>query len=232
MSTRESMRLSAKAAANQTGGDFPGLDVENDVLDRAASTVWRRLQAAGWIPDRTVVTLTANGAQSYNVATDVHSVLSVSRVDGTMRVPLTRLKPEQESDYRNFSGGQASAFLLTGGATSALAITLLPVPTSGTYEVVYTKRFPGFLADSDPWYGPDGSDELIILTAAIDFTAMEYGDISFLQKRLDDRWGEVLQAAEWLNAQGVQTVRDARTMDSLSPLIRAFNYNAFSSDLT
>lgn len=209
MATRGSLRLSTRVAANQEGSDFPSEDALNDILDRAASSVYRRLIAAGWNPSRTTISITATGATSYVLGTDVHSVTSVQRLDGSLyRPPLTRLKPEELPGLQSLGSSFATCYSLTGGVTTPTAIELYPTPTSGSYEVRYTPRFAGFLSDSDPWYGPDGSDELIILTAAIESCALEYGDTSQLERKLESRWNEVVDGAQWQDAQGQQTVRD------------------------
>lgn len=171
--------------------------------------------AAGWKPDRTIVTITATGAASYTVASDVSIVNSVVFVSGTgtgaVRFPLTRVKPEELNDLITITGSPAQKYDLIGGGTSALTIELYPNPPSGTYEVRYSKRFPGFTNDADNWIGPDGSDELIILTAAIECVNKEEDPgnmLRALEARLKERWAEVIEAAGWVDAQGQQTVRD------------------------
>lgn len=225
MTTRGSLRLSTRVAANQEGGDFPSEDALNDILDRAASGVYRRLIAAGWTPSRTTVTITATGATSYALGTDVHSVTSVQRLDGSLYRPaLTRLKPEELAGYQSLGASFATAYLITGGVTTATAIELYPVPTTGSYEVRYTPKFAGFVSDLDQWYGPDGSEELIILTAAIDSVALEYGDTSQLNQKLQERWAEVVDGAQWQDAQGQQTVRDVYAQRR--SYTRGFDYDA------
>lgn len=227
MTTRASIRLSARVAADQDNSDFPTEDACNDIIDRAASAVWRRLLAAGWTPARTIVTIPATGATSYPLGTDVHSVQSVQYLQtSTTRIPMRRIKPEELADFLNTTGGQPAAYLIVGGATSTTTIEFYPVPTSGTFEVRYIPRFAGFQSDSDPWYGADGSDELIILTSAVDMVAKESGDTSALRQKLQDRWAEVCDAMQSQDAQGQQTVRDTRGLNNTQQWINAFNYNA------
>lgn len=225
MATRGSLRLSTKIAANQEGGDFPSEDALNDIIDRAAASVFRRLLAAGWTPSRTTVPITATGAASYVLGTDIHSVTSVQRIDGSLyRSQLRRLKPEELPDFQSLVGQLATAYLITGGVTTPTSIELYPIPSSGSYEVRYVPRFAGFLSDSDPWYGPDGSDELIILTSAIESSGLEYGDTSLLEKKLNDRWAEVVDGAQWQDAQGQQVIRDVYGTRRNATLVNGFDY--------
>lgn len=218
MATRVQLRTSTRIEADQDNSTFPTDAAVNEIIDRAARTVWRRMLAAGWKPDRTTVNITANGASSYTVGTDVsivHSVMYLGQAAGSgFRHPLHRVKPEELPDLlANPNSMPAIAYDLIGGATSAMTIEFYPVPSSGLYEVRYSKRFPGFTADGDNWFGPDGSDELIIFTAAIDCANKEEDPgrlVEGLRERLKERWGEVIEAAGWMDSQGQQTVRDAR----------------------
>jgi len=228
MSNRAQLRTSSRIAADQENSDYPTDESYNDLLDRAASAVYRRLVASGWVPNRTTVSITANGALSYTLGTDVQTVLSVQRIDGTTsRVPLRRLKLEEFADFMNVSsqGGPSSAYQITGGATTASAIEFFPTPTQGLYEVRYIPQFAGFVADTDNWYGPAGSDELIILTVAADAKDKEDDDSSALRSKLGERWADVIESAQWQDGQGQQTVRDVRDVQA-SAFTNPFNYNA------
>lgn len=215
MTTRLQLRTSVRVAADQDNSTYPADVAVNDIIDRSARTVWRRMIVAGWKPDRTTVSITANGAASYTVGTDVsvvHTVMFLGTPTGTSRIPLHRVKPEELPELLiPSSGNQASAYDLIGGGTTAMTIELYPVPTNGSYEVRYTKRFPGFTADGDNWFGPDGSDEVIILLSAIECANKEGDPGSLtraLEERLKERWSEVCEAAGWADSQGQQTVRD------------------------
>jgi hypothetical protein len=218
MTTRANIHASVRVAADQDFSTYPTDAAVNNIIDRATSAVWRRMLAAGWKPDRITVNINANGAASYALGTDVAVVHSVEFLTGPgstgFRVPLHRVKPEELSYFLSTPNQttQAWAYDLVGGATAAMNIELYPVPITGSYQVRYTQRFPGFNADGDNWYGPDGSVELIILTAAIECANKE-GDPSdltgSLNARLTARWSEVIETAGWMDSQGQQTVRDA-----------------------
>lgn len=206
MATRSQMRDRARVRADQ-GDAFPTTTDYNTYVDQAAADVWRRLVGAGWKPDRTTVAITANGATSYNVGTDVHTIIEVNRLEGGQSFPMRRARDEDIAALRSLTG-QASHYDLVGGALAALTIEFFPRPSTGSYEVRYIKRFPGFAADGDNWYGPDGSDELIVLGAAIRGLEQEDGDTSALMRDFQDRWSEVLEQATWLDARHPQTIRD------------------------
>ncbi len=232
MATRAQLRQSARVAADQDNSDFPDDVAYNDFIDRAAGRVYRRLMAAGWKPSQTLVTITATGASSYSLGTAVQSVQSVLRNEGTsFRLPLHRLKPEELPNALSLAG-PAIAYELTGGTTSATAITLYPNPSSGTYEVRYIPQFAGFTSDSDPWYGPDGSDELVALEAAMLGLAKEDGDTSEIRRTLygpdghSGLWAEVLDSAQWQDGQGQQVIRDNRNANWGQHRNPAFDWQA------
>lgn len=211
MPTRAQLRTSVRIKADQDNSTYPTDAALNEFIDSAARTVWRRCVSLGWKPDRTTVNITANGSASYTVGSDVSAVHSVVFTSSGVRDPLHRVKPEQLHDLLLLTGQQATHYDLIGLGQTALTIELYPNPSSGNYEVRYTKRFPGFANDADTWIGPDGSEELIVLTAAIESVNKE-GDpadmVRALERRLAQRWDEVIEAAGWLDSQGQQTVRD------------------------
>ena len=221
MATRLQMRDRARVKADQENATYPTDASYNDWLNEAGGWVWRRLVAAGWTPGRVTVNLVANGSASYTLGTDVHSVRYVHRLDGTgttaRRIPLRRLRPEERSDAMPATG-QAEVYDLALGVTAAQVIELMPIPASGTYEVSYVPRFAGFAADGDNWYGPDGTDELLVLLAAIRGVKKENGDHGPLAEELKDAWSEILDSANWVDQLGTPTVRDvyavARITDS------------------
>jgi hypothetical protein len=223
MTTRLQLRTSTRVAADQDISTYPTDVAVNDIIDRHARAVWRRMIAVGWKPTRTTVSITANGATSYPLGTDVSTVNSVQYLgtpgSNTFRQVLNRVKPEDLADLLSSPPGTpAVAYDLIGGGTSTMTIELYPVPSAGSYEVRYTPRFPGFAADADPWFGPDGSEELIILASAIECANKE-GDpsdlVAALQRRLTERWADVIEAAGWADSMGQQTVRDSRRKNRL-----------------
>jgi hypothetical protein len=215
MATRAVLRTNARARADQDSSTFPTDAQYNMYLDKAGSRVWRQLVRLGWKPDSTTVTIAATGAAAYplegNQVGDgiVLNIQYVHRVDGQTRYAIPRVKEEERAALQSRTG-DATRYDLIGGALSVMEIELYPIPSTGTYEVRYTKGFPGFTADSDVWFGPEGTDELIELDAAIQGTLKENGDASDLRKQLDATWDEVIQSIGWLDSNNPGTVRDAR----------------------
>jgi hypothetical protein len=224
MATRLTLRTNARIRADQDNSTFPSDAAYNMYIDRGAGYVWRKLVHAGWKPDRTILTVTATGANPalYTLAADVSIVHSVDRVDGATRTPIPRVKPEELAGLLTQGTGPALRYELVGGATTTMQIEFWPRPASGAYEVRYTKRFAGFTADGDIWNGPDGSDELIELYAAMLGTQKENGDAGDLQRMWTERYTEVCAIAGFTDAKGVQTVRDAR---GENPGTDPFSYN-------
>lgn len=223
MATRATIRGLMEIRADNEGSTFPSLTQKNTIVDQAAAHVWRKLVHAGWKPDRVSISITANGAPSYVLSVNTGIIHSVWRVEGGNRIPLTRVKPEELPGYLSVSASDASVYDIFGGVTGAPEIEFYPVPSSGTYEVRYTRRFPGFAADGDFWYGPDGSDELIAIEAAMQCVGKEGDDL--VREILKDEWTmkyqELCESAAWYDSQGQQTVRDVRTS---SKLLRAGDY--------
>lgn len=213
MTTRAQLRTAIRVAADQDASTFPDDTQINTIIDRAARAVWRRMLAVGWKVEKTTQVITATGAANYALSTEVSQVHTVLRTAAGTTAPLKRIRPEDLADFMNMGSGDAEAYDLVGGGTSTLSLELYPNPTSGTYTVIYSKRFPGFTSDTDNWFGPDGSDELIIFTAAIECVTKEadpFGVSATLAAQLERRWAEVIEAAGWMDTQGQQTVRDTR----------------------
>src|SRR5262245_58460211 len=106
MATRAELRTRAREKADQDNSTFPTDAQYNSWLNEAGGAVWRRLVGAGWRPIRTAVSLTANGAASYTIGTDVHSVLDVSRTTPSqnIRYPLERVNPEELQPLEPLTG--------------------------------------------------------------------------------------------------------------------------------
>lgn len=208
MATRATLRDNARMRADQDSSDFPTDDQYNVYLDKAAARVWRQLVRLGWKPDRGLKAITANSAVAYEIGEDVSTILYVHRVDGTIHYQIQRLKDEERTGLMGRTG-EATRYEIVGGATGPLEIELWPTPTSGSYQVRYVKKWVGFDDDQMEWLGPDGSDELIELDAAIQGTMKENGDPSDLKQQLNAAWDDVIAGAGWLDGLNPGTVRDA-----------------------
>lgn len=215
MATRLTLRTAARIAADQDNSTFPDDTTYNVILDQSARTVWRRMLGAGWKPDRTSITTNlVAGTSQYTIGTDVSVIHSVMFIQGNVRTPLTRIKPEDLPSILTLPAGQPQCYDILNGGTVAFLVELYPTPSAGgQVDIRYTKRFPGFTADGDTWIGPDGSDELIILLTAIEGARKEdnRAHIEMLETQYTERYKEVTEAMGWLDSQGQQRVRDAHT---------------------
>lgn len=232
--TRLQLRTQARVAADQDNSTFPTDTAYNDIINRAADLVWRRMVAVGWKPSKAALQMDAslsNGSFPFPgpVAT-VDLVYPVTTITSVVPngPPLHRVKIEdipgllsQGSGDFGKQGTQAVAYDLHAGSTSvggnaSLLISLYPPPTSGFYIAYYTPQFSGFTADGDTWLGPEGSGELIILTAAMEGARKE-GDpgelLSILGSQLKERFDEVVQFGGFMQNEP-QTIHDVRRRPS------------------
>ncbi len=89
---RSVLRTRARALADQDDSDFP-TDTQYDTwLDVAKVEVYYDLLAAGWSPNYTTTTVTANGATSYTLASgaQIATVQSVCYSSNGQWIPLPR----------------------------------------------------------------------------------------------------------------------------------------------
>lgn len=208
MATRAELRTRARARADQDGSGFPSDAQYNEWLADSVADVWNRLIAAGGVPGRTEVSVTATGAATYSVASDVHSVLSVDRQEGSQFFPLRPVQLEDVPGLRSVGTGPAEFYGLLGGATSALLLELLPRPASGTYSVRYIPQAVRWTSDSDAWLGPARTDEYLVLVTANRALKKGGDDAGPLAPEIRDLWAEVVQHLPWRDAQGPGRVRD------------------------
>jgi hypothetical protein len=231
--TRAQIRSQARTAADQDNSTFPTDTAYNEIIDRSADFVWRRMVAVGWKPNKLSTTITANGSAIVlpgQIAT-VDLIYPVASLSSTVPVgpPLRRVKIEEIPSLLSAasSSTQAVAYDLFSGVQSAApSIQLYPAVTSGFYLINYTPQFAGFSNDSDTWSGPEGTGELVILQAAIDGATKEDdpGDkVPKLQAKLDRRESEIIDFATFL-FEGPQTVRDVHPLYRTKP----FGFNRVS----
>lgn len=217
MATRATIRALARVRADQTNSTFPTDAEYNTLIDACASRVWRKLVKAGWRPARTTVSITATGAASYAVGTNVSLILAVNRVEGTQHSKLSRLKQEDYASYLSMPAGPGLVYDLVNGVVATQAIEFYPRPSTGTYEVIYISRFAGFAADGDTWIGPDGSDELVALDAAIMGLGKEGDPATQLRDDYATAYAAICEQADWLDATQQQVVRDVRDSSQIDP---------------
>lgn len=224
MPTVTELEARARVRADQDQSTFPTSAQYLSLISDAAEELWNRMVAAGSKPAQTATPITATGAASYTIGTNVLTVLSVERHEGTERVPLARAQEEELPWLRGLSAGQAERYDLVGGATTALSLELFPNPTSGSYTVRYIPRFTRFTAGTDNWYGSPRSDEYIVVSTAIKALRKEGDDARDLARELDAIFEDVVRMAPWQDAQHPGRVADRRFHGHFR---RPFDYPVF-----
>lgn len=209
MATLATIRTYARLRADQDNSTFPTDAQYLTLINQAAHHVFRKLVRAGWAANPQSTSITATGATTYNVSTAWASIISVFRLEGGVYIPLTPLKPEEESTFFSMGNGPGQRYAVSKGLTASLQIAFYPKPSSGTYVVLFEGTFGGFAADADPWNGPPGSEELISLLAATWSSKKENGDLwPILQQEYDELYSTMCEEFGWLDQRGTKTVRD------------------------
>lgn len=209
MPTVAQIETRARIRADQDQSTFPTSAQYLELISDAAEELWNRMVAAGCKPAQTALQITATGASSYNLATNVLSVLSVERHEGVDRLPLVRVQEEDLPALRSLTTNyQATHYDLVGGAVATLTIELLPTPSSGLYTVRYIPRFTRYTLTTENWFGPPRSDEYIVVATAIKALRKEGDEARDLVQELNAIFEDVVRMASWQDAQGTGRVRD------------------------
>lgn len=214
MATRAQIRDRAKRRADQDVVDTTWDTWYNDWLDDSAKEVWADLIQAGWPVDFTEVTITPNGSTTYQVDAGklIYSVVGVFYKLGNDYYEMHRVNPGKYAQLRSSQGpsGYAEFYELRVSPSQGLVIEFLPHPNGGSYVVDYIPEYPGFSGDSDVWYGPMGSDELVALRTAMKGMEKEgqYADAAEMAKEYDARKAQVMSRITVLDARNPAMIRD------------------------
>ncbi len=155
---------SARQLADATGTTGEGF-IENPDL-----TAWANEELGHYHsllvqaePDRfrESVSYTADGSASYDLPADFLSDLFVERVEGTERYNVPRLMPHERNDYGHGSG-EAQGYEIVGDE-----LRLYPLPSSGTYNLIYVTRAPVLAQDEDTFDGVGGWESMVIFGLAL-----------------------------------------------------------------
>lgn len=214
--TRAVLRTRARIRADQDLGTFPTDTQFNYLLDEAAMTVWYALVGAGWPVDFSTTNITANGAASYTVVAGTGLVQAVYASVGGILQLMRRVDPSDISALRSAtSAATAGYYEVRINAAAGLIIEFFPRPTSGAYRVDYIPDHPGFASDSDKWYGPGGSDELIVLAAAAKALRKEgeNEDAAQLDREYAVLLEQVATRANWVDMRNPPKIRDVHSSD-------------------
>lgn len=181
----------------------------NALINTGYKELYGLLMLYGMHRSEEIETITATGATTYALPTDMFGILGVWRVENGVRTRLPRhdhrLRPNTNIN------GPANTYRVIGSS-----LELNPLPSSGTYEVQYVP-VPGELDDdADTLDGVLGWEEYVVLWVAIQLRDKEETDTKPLEAKLDKltvRIQNEAQAAEFTEGQCIADVlygRDAR----------------------
>lgn len=231
MTTRANIRDRARVRADQDSSTFPTDAQYNDLIDSSAKDVWYDLVHAGWPINYTSVDKTATGTNPLTLGASgtVAFIRGVFYISGGTVYELQRLNEGDRASLMSLTGqAQASHYDVRIDPTSGPVIELLPLPSAGTYRIHYITEYPGFSGDSDTWYGPARSDELIILRAAMKGCRKEGNDQGAAQ--LEREYGQLLEKVQemgsWFNMRSATLIRDVgRLQEDRRALRLPFDYD-------
>lgn len=214
MATRAQLRTYARERADQDAATFPTDTQYNTYLDQAAKEVWYDLLQAGWPVNFSTVTKTATSTSfiPLSVSGTVAAIRGVYfySSDGTT-MELRKLNEGDRAGMLSIPGtDRASRYDYRIDATSGPGIELFPHVSAGSYKVDYILEHPGFSGDSDVWYGPARSDELLVIRAAMKGAAKEQNSdlVRQLMQDYSVLMSQVQAMASWADMRNSASIRD------------------------
>lgn len=226
MATRADIRAYARIRSDQDDSTFPDDDQYNTLINFAARAVWHDMLHAGWRPQQSKQTITANGAQSYDVFASAPGTVAafaegVYRVEGLETNArhvreLKRIPEEMIAAARNQTSDEAIYYRVSEG-DDGMQLELFPTPVGGYYRVYYIHEQGDMSNDSDVWVGPRRSDELIGLKVAIQAMRKEGNDqgANLLQREYDELRAQLVAAVNYYDARNPQTIRDVQAFPAM-----------------
>lgn len=190
-------RIRQRSDNEHTGHAFVTDAELNQLINTSFNELYGLLVRAGLHRAESTDTITADGSDSYALPADFYAVLGVFRLDGNYRTML----PMHDLRYRGNSDvyGSATSYRVMGSA-----VTLLPKPQTGTYELWYIP-IPGDLtADDDTVDGVLGWEEYLVIDCAIKVLQKEESDTRDLKedreriyRRIQDEAASVEATEGW-----------------------------------
>jgi hypothetical protein len=225
--SRAGLRTAARTFADQDNSGFPTDTQYNLYLDQASRDVWWRLVGAGWPVNFATTLITATGVNTHfyplyagNPAPlgTVGSVVGVYFQQGTDYYPLHRVNEGKRAALLSSTympQGFAGFYDVRLDAMFGMGVELLPPPAQGLYKIDYLPEYRGFASDTDRWFGPAGSDEMISLRAAWYGVGKE-GEArgasqASLSQMYQQVWDEVQRRATWLDLRNPAQIRDVNS---------------------
>ena len=227
MATRATIRTRARIRADQDDSTFPDDTEYNYLIDEAAKEVWFDLVQAGWPVNFSAVDKTATGTNpiTLGVSGTIAFIRGVFHNNGGVWEELDRVPEGKRAGLMSTTGASAGYYDVRVDPTNGPVLELLPLPSSGTYRVHYILEHPGFTLDSDVWYGPARSDELVVLKAAAKGCRKEGNDqgAAVLDQEFAILMTKVQNMAGWFNMRHSVSIRDVG--DSTAGRRDGFDYD-------
>ncbi len=169
-----------------------------------------------------LTTITADGSESYDLAPDYYSIITVFRKDGDYRHRLERHSARHRPGAN--PTGNAGTYRVMNNK-----IELYPRPSNGTYEVVYLPIPATLTSLSNTVDGVLGWEEYLVIDCAIHILDKEESETRHLRSDLDrikKRIEDEAAAAEMSESWRVETDREV-TDDLLMDLGTMKGYRGY-----
>jgi hypothetical protein len=200
-------RVRQRTDNEHTGGFVSDAEL-NQLINTHYKELYEFLVIQGLHRAETEVDITATGALRYALPDAFFALVGVYRQDsaGQPRYYMTR------HDHRVYPDvarpAPAQTYRIVG-----VNIEFNPVPSSGTYKVVYIPVPADMVADADEIDGLTGWDEYVVVKASADVMAKEEGDpgaigrLDSQARELKDRIKAAAQSVSLSEAPRIEDVR-------------------------
>lgn len=219
--TRTELRTRARIRADQDQSDFPTDVAYNYYLAEAYREVWSDLLGAGWPVNYTSQTVPLTGAAQYAIAAGagVKSVLGVYWISGTSRFELKRLDQSFKAQVLSAVNNQPLYYELMLDPAAGTVFRFYPLIAAGSVQVDYIPDPVAFVIDSDLWYGPAMSDELLVIRAAVKAVLKEgrTADAGALETEYRRLLEKVTAQASWVDQRNTPVIRDVNRNPTRDP---------------
>lgn len=212
--TLEELITRVRQRTDTVDSDFVTDEELTQLINTAYKELYGMLVTKSLHRSEAVFELEADGSLSYDLPIDFFALMGVYRVLGGScdPQPLERFPDKYRSGSRS---GDAVMYRVSGSK-----VVLYPVPSSGTYEVVYIP-IPGDLIDpTDLLDGVLGWEEFVVLEAAICVLEKEESDTSKLEYKRDrilKRIRDEAEAVEFTETPRILNTRDKDRPDWVDP---------------
>lgn len=219
MAALSDIRALARIHADQDSSDFPTDAQYNIIINSAGRRVWSDIMRAGYPFDFGTVNITSTGVTKYPLGvTGIMSVTGVYYTQGGQRYELKRLNEGQRASLlsTNAVSNYSEYYDVHVSVTNGMVVELLPFSSGITYMIDYIPGFGGFVADTDIWNGPMGSEDLVALRAAIIGIRKEGSgrrdDANDKEAEYKDMLQIVTDMATWVDLRNPAKIRDVQSI--------------------